>query len=42
MVEQNAYQPRFEHIQWQGEPAVRFWAGGYEALMIPGVGAQVV
>ncbi len=42
MKKQDAAQPRFEHVQWQDEPAVRFWAGGYEALMLPGVGAQVI
>ena len=31
-----------ELTSWQGEPAVRFFAGGYEALIIPGVGANLI
>jgi aldose 1-epimerase len=28
--------------QWQNEPVLRFRAGGYEAAMVPGVGAQII
>ncbi len=31
-----------ERCAWRGEPAIRFRAGGYEALLIPGIGAQVI
>lgn len=31
-----------EHTQWQGEPAVHFYAGGFEALIIPGIGANLI
>ena len=31
-----------EHIQWQGEPAVRLLAGGYEAILLPQVGANLI
>lgn len=27
---------------WKGEPAVRFSAGGFEALLVPGVGANLI
>ena len=30
------------HENWQDEPIIRFRAGGYEAVMIPGVGAQII
>ena len=38
----NAYKAKIEKSVWQGEPAIRFGAGGYEALLIPAVGAQVI
>ncbi len=42
MRETNCCRAKVEQTTWQGEPAIRFAAGGYEALMIPGVGANVI
>jgi aldose 1-epimerase len=38
----NSGQAAVESSRWRGEPAVRFRAGGYEALLIPGIGAQII
>lgn len=31
-----------EEIKWKGHDAVKFGAGGYEALIVPGVGANLI
>lgn len=42
MGDNNCCRAMVEETTWQGELAVRFAAGGYEALMVPGVGANVI
>lgn len=42
MEQRNSLETKAEQTSWQGEPAVHFCAGGYEALMIPGIGANVI
>lgn len=33
---------QIEKSVWQGEPVIRFSAGGYEAVMVPGIGANLI
>jgi aldose 1-epimerase len=42
MSDYNTYKAKVEKTIWQGESAIRFRAGGYEALLLPGVGAQII
>ena len=42
MGECNCCKSKIENTDWKGLDAVRFCAGGYEALVIPGVGANVI
>lgn len=34
--------PKVEQVKWEGESAVRFSAGGYSAIVIPGIGANLI
>lgn len=38
----NCSKASVEKTKWNGEDAVRFFAGGYEALIIPGIGANLI
>ncbi len=42
MSAQQNYPTNIEKSFWQGEPIVRLTAGGYEAVLVPGVGAQLI
>ncbi|TCL76385.1 aldose 1-epimerase [Hydrogenispora ethanolica] len=42
MSEGPSYPAGIERSVWQGEPVVRLRAGGYEAVLVPGVGAQII
>ena len=42
MGQQNSKITTIEHTNWQGEPAIRLCAGGYEAIMLPKIGANVI
>ncbi len=33
---------RFEETKWEGEPAIRLCTDGYEALVLPGIGANLI
>ncbi|HHW30398.1 MAG TPA: aldose 1-epimerase [Clostridiaceae bacterium] len=42
MLETYCCGTKVEKGSWQGEPSIKFCSGGYEAVMLPGVGANVV
>lgn len=42
MLETNNCGTRIETGSWQGEPSIKFCSGGYEAVVLPGVGANIV
>lgn len=42
VCQMNCVQPGVEITQWEGEPAVRMKAGGFEALIISSIGANLV
>ncbi|WHH60601.1 hypothetical protein [Petroclostridium sp. X23] len=42
MKESNTMKAAAKKTEWLVEPAVHFCAGGYEALLIPGVGANAI
>jgi len=39
---QNSKIATIEQTTWNGEPAIKFYAGGYEALLLPGIGANLI
>jgi aldose 1-epimerase len=42
MTDNDSYKAKVVREVWQGEPVIRFSAGGYEAALIPGVGAEII